>query len=689
MKLDMKNLGVFLMKSVIFLVGFILLNLLSISFQLETTITPWYLPPGMYIAMFYFCGLVYTVVLFAIIILVATSFFGLNLLEAMILGIIISTGYGIITWLMRKTYEGRQISMINISTIKIMPIIFALPLAIGIVNALLVPDEILNFIPRVVTFWLGDLLGIITIAPLLFAIAFEYQDRKEQNLSFIDSKRLGEMIKNENYVFPILVIITLITLSIISFSQPYGLNLFFLVIIPFLINSLAKTEKRFLFQTGIINIMIFLILISNQFDIGALEFIEFQIEILASGLMSVFLFVSYSRTRDETLAKEEIASRLVQAERFDALGRLAGGIAHDFNNLMHVVRTNTEYISLDDQLSPDIKSSLETIDQSLERGSELIDQILTFGKSKSLRLSKVDVNEFIKTRSEIFEGLIDDLHIIDHHFEPLPDIALDQLQFEQVFINMIANARDSMPEGGKIGISTRFVKVEREMEGVVGNILPQDYIVITISDQGSGIRHDIQGLIFDPFFTTKPKGKGAGLGLSIVLGIIQNHEGHILLRSGNQGTSFELYFPLTTELKAENEIITRLDEEVAGEIPQDIHVIIVDDNEELLNGISAYFDQKGVKYTAYQSPIECLRDLQNEEMNFDILISDVIMPNLNGVTLADEMKQKYPNIPVIFITGYPDKFLNTGIDFEYTTLQKPFTMDQMFKEICLVVVNPS
>ncbi len=380
-----------------------------------------------------------------------------------------------------------------------------------------------------------------------------------------------------------------------------------------------------------------------------------------------------------TLQKQEEQLRLSQ--KMDAIGRLAGGVAHDFNNLLSVIGGNVEFL-LDSvpKDSPE-NEELNEVQKAVRQGAELTKQLLVFGKKQVSQPQALNLNEVSQDMNKMFKRLIDaqiDLSIIQG--KDLKPIQADLGQIQQVLLNLVLNARDAMPRGGRLLIETKNVTEVGDLEkGFENFFAPQTRVRLNVTDTGMGMTPEIQAHIFEPFFTTK-EGKGTGLGLATVYAIVKNWEGSILVHSiPNIGTTFSLTFPAyeaedKPQVKAKQQSLIPMGHET---------ILVTEDEDGVRKVLVRALEKQGYKVLQAENGQEGVRKAAGYSEKIDLLLTDTVMPKMNGKELADEVKKFRPKIKVIFISGYAQEILSQQgmLDAGIHLIQKPFDLDFMVREV--------
>jgi PAS domain S-box-containing protein len=366
-------------------------------------------------------------------------------------------------------------------------------------------------------------------------------------------------------------------------------------------------------------------------------------------------------------ALRETQEKLAQAHKIEALGQLTGGIAHDFNNILMIVSGRAEMIRR--QLTdPKALQGVDAIMKAAQRGESLTRQLLTFSRRQPLSPVVVDLKERVQAvRDMLGSSLRGNITLaVDVPFDIWP-VEVDIAELELALVNVAVNARDAMPDGGTFTLKARNVAAQ---PGRSSNLLPGDYVELSLADTGTGIPPDVIAKIFDPFFTTKAVGKGTGLGLSQVYGFAQQSRGTVSVKSEpGRGTEIVIALPRSHSAVAQDQ-----DE---GELPQprlrhEGQVLVVEDNPDVGDVTAALLGQLGYKVARAENADDALRILENGPA-FDLVFSDIVMPNgINGIHLAQEVRARYPAVGVLLTTGYSDVALTAQAQFPI--LRKPFEL---------------
>ncbi|MBF0408409.1 MAG: response regulator [Candidatus Riflebacteria bacterium] len=392
------------------------------------------------------------------------------------------------------------------------------------------------------------------------------------------------------------------------------------------------------------------------------------------------LDVIITNLRDMSLRKK-LEEQLLQAKKMESVGRLAGGIAHDFNNLLSPIIGFSDLMLKSDTTDSNHRDMLEMILKAGGRARDLTSQLLAFSRKQILLLKPLDLEKILKEIEQILRHTIrEDIHI---KMTIQPDAGIvraDAGQIEQILMNLALNAQDAMPKGGTLNF-----KLSREMfqptnPDESNDIPPAPHVMLEITDSGHGMSQDVLQHLFEPFFTTKEKGKGTGLGLSMVYGIVKQHNGHILAESTlNSGTTFKIYLPVTTD-NIENISEPQVSVSAIGGSET---IMVVEDDEIVRNMIHLILTKQGYKVLSAGNGPKCLELLKNSQDKIDMLLTDIIMPAMNGKELYERLSMRFSTLKVLFISGYDQNVITRQgiLDCHLHYLQKPFTSDSLCAKI--------
>jgi two-component system cell cycle sensor histidine kinase/response regulator CckA len=398
------------------------------------------------------------------------------------------------------------------------------------------------------------------------------------------------------------------------------------------------------------------------------------------GAVCVLTDISGRKKAEEE--KKKLEEQLMQTQKMESIGRLAGGIAHDFNNLLSAIIGYSELNLAKLPDGSDLRENMQIIKDTGEKAAGLTRQLLAFSRKQILEMKDVDLGGAVANMAKILSRLIgEDIAMDLRTSGGVKNIRADQVQIEQIIMNLVVNARDSMPKGGKITIETSDVWLDEASAIGPEKVLPGPYVMLSVNDTGQGMTKEVKERIFEPFFTTKDKGKGTGMGLATVYGIVLQHKGYITVDSEQgKGTTFRLYFPVATVASGEADV-TKNDHKT---LPRGNETILVVDDEPVMAKLVMNILQP-LGYTILQTAVaqDALRLGDTYEGVIDLLLTDVIMPEMNGKQLADIFLYKRPGTAVMYMSGYTDDviglhgILEQGIYF----IQKPLNTAALASKI--------
>ena len=392
------------------------------------------------------------------------------------------------------------------------------------------------------------------------------------------------------------------------------------------------------------------------------------------------IFFDISDSKQAEQKRSELEAQLLHVQKMEAIGTLAGGIAHDFNNILQAIFGYVQILMLEKEESDPDYEKLAEIQKAVQRVKELTDQLLIFGRKVEIKLRPVDLNHEIKLVSKLLERTIPKMiNIVLKLSDNLKIINADPIQLEQIIINLGINARDAMPDGGKLIIETKNVILdELYCKSHLGSV-PGEYVLLAISDTGHGMEKEIREHIFEPFFTTKEIGKGTGLGMAVVYGIVKSLGGYITCYSEpGQGATFKIYLPALQY--QEVEIAAEKKEKMPG---GNETILLVDDDKTLLDLGSQIFGRHGYTVTTAECGEEAVEIYKAQKNRLDLVILDVGMPGMGGHKCLQELLKIDPHVKVIIASGYAvtrklQKTLESGAA---GFLAKPFNMVDALKKI--------
>lgn len=417
----------------------------------------------------------------------------------------------------------------------------------------------------------------------------------------------------------------------------------------------------------------------NRKKNGELYYVEESICPVRDAQGQITHFIANGRDLTERLRLE---AQLLQAQKMDAVGRLAGGVAHDFNNLLTIITSYSE-LALDaiPEDSP-LAAKIQEVLLAAKRAAELTRQLLAFSRKQPQALRVVDLNPVVAAISKTLPRLIGE--DIEFSFIPgqgLGPVRVDPLQMEQVLMNLAANARDAMPQGGHFRIETSPASLDQDyIQRKPAAIPAGNYAVITVTDDGCGIPREHIGHVFEPFYTTKASGKGTGLGLATVYGIVKQNKGYIWVYSEpGAGTVFKIYLPCADKNRPAEHIIPK--NEVAA--PGTETLLLVEDEQAVRRATGEFLRMLGYHVLEAKDGLDALTVAKQHSASIDLLVTDVVMPNLSGGELAKKLARERPETKFLFVSGYAGKTVldHHVLDLETNFLQKPYSLKQLGAKI--------
>jgi two-component system cell cycle sensor histidine kinase/response regulator CckA len=384
--------------------------------------------------------------------------------------------------------------------------------------------------------------------------------------------------------------------------------------------------------------------------------------------------------------RRDLENQLRQSQKMEAIGLLAGGVAHDFNNLLTIITGYSQLILNNLGPSDNNRHSAEQILKAGERAAALTRQLLAFSRRQVLQPKVLDLNRLVTSLSTMLRRLIgEDVDLRVELGSDLGRVSADPSQIEQVLMNLVINSRDAMPQGGALTIETANVTLDSAYAGRHIAVKPGPYVLLAVSDNGAGMDAATKARLFEPFFTTKGVGRGTGLGLSTVFGIVKQSGGSLEVYSEpGRGTSFKVYLP-------------RIDQPVAleAEGPKtqawrgSETILLVEDDDMVRNLVRETLERHGYKVLDSAGPLDARRVVENHRSPIHLLITDVVMPKVSGRELAEQMVRERPSMKVLYMSGYTDNaVVNSGIlKKEVAFLQKPFTPGALIDKVREVLEN--
>ena len=422
------------------------------------------------------------------------------------------------------------------------------------------------------------------------------------------------------------------------------------------------------------------------YAMGAVDYVFKPVDpVVLRSKVTVFvdLFAKTKEVERKAAEQRSLESQLVQAQKMDAIGKLTGGIAHDFNNLLAAVIGGLGLLEKKATLTKEQARILGMTKHAAEQGSELVRRLLAFARRQTLEPRPVRIPQLQETVSNLLTHTLGGLVQIEWEIaRDIPDAFADQAQLELALVNLIINARDSMPDGGTVTISIDPVDTGKEnREGLAAG----DYVRLRISDTGSGIAPEHIEKVMEPFFTTKDVGKGSGLGLPMVYGFAKQSNGAFNLESHlGRGTVAELWIPRAPETAKNRAAETRPEEPTADKAMRPLQILLVDDHPEVRITTAAMLEELGHTVIEAANGKEALDALNNGAGTCDLLISDYAMPHISGTEFLRQAREIYPDVPALIITGYAEEDAVRDRPESVEILLKPFTPTALEKAVARI-----
>ena len=378
--------------------------------------------------------------------------------------------------------------------------------------------------------------------------------------------------------------------------------------------------------------------------------------------------------------KAFLQEQLRQSQKMEAIGRLAGGIAHDFNNLLTIIGGYSALSFLELKEEDPLKGNIRAVQKATERAANLTRQLLAFSRRQPMEMKVLDLNATLRDMDKMLRRVIgEDIKLVTHLAEDLGRTKTDPGQIEQVIMNLVVNARDAMPEGGRLTIETANVELdEAYVRGHVG-VKPGRYLMLSVSDTGAGMTQEVKERVFEPFFTTKGAGKGTGLGLSTVYGIVKQSGGNIwVYGEPEKGAAFKIYLPRVDE---PTEVFK---EKLVKDLPRGSEtVLLVEDEEEVRKLAAQILQRQGYKVLEAPQGGDALLICEQHQTPVHLMLTDVVMPGMSGHQLAERLKSLQPEMKILYMSGYTDNtIIQHGVLVEGVNyISKPFTVDALARKV--------
>ena len=391
--------------------------------------------------------------------------------------------------------------------------------------------------------------------------------------------------------------------------------------------------------------------------------------------------VRVTMVRDLT-ERRQLEEQLRQSQKMEAFGQLAGGVAHDFNNLLTVILGHVALLQLQEAIPPDQAAGLAEIAKAAERAANLTRQLLTFSRRQLFQPKPIDLNEVVANTTKMLQRLIGEHVSLETHFAPGgAPITADRNMIEQILINLAVNSRDAMPKGGRLIIQTAAITISETDAAANPQARPGAFVRLSVTDTGCGIAPKEMEHIFEPFFTTKEVGKGTGLGLATVFGIVTQHHGWIEVKSRvNEGAAFHIHLPRLAESEKSQTEFFRAPEVRGGNET----ILLVEDEVPVRSLARTLLERNGYHVLEADSGLSALEIWQQQRDTIDLLFTDMVMPEgLSGRELAARLLAEKPGLKVIYTSGYTDDMLGESSPLRNNPnfLEKPFDPYKLLKRV--------
>jgi two-component system, cell cycle sensor histidine kinase and response regulator CckA len=392
---------------------------------------------------------------------------------------------------------------------------------------------------------------------------------------------------------------------------------------------------------------------------------------------------------EDITERRALEEQLRLAQKMDAIGRLAGGIAHDFNNMLTAILGYSETLLLQLDEQKPIWRDLTEIRSAADRAAALTRQLLAFSRRQVLHLEPIDLNAIVGEVGQMIRRLIGDHIVVDTHVATSPCAVLaDRSRLEQVLVNLAVNARDAMPDGGRLVVETTVTTLDGEYIVEHPVVRPGRYAVLAVSDNGIGMDAEVRARVFDPFFTTKELGKGTGLGLATVYGTVKQLDGYIWVYSEpGAGTTFKLYFP---EIAAAGQVRPRQPVSHAAPSVGSEAVLVVEDERAVRAFCCTVLRRFGYQVLEAATPAEALGTLDSPSLPVHLILTDVMMPGMSGSEMIRRIRTTRPAVRTLYMSGYGENLiaLHGHVDAGVKLLEKPFTSADLLREVRSALDSP-
>jgi two-component system cell cycle sensor histidine kinase/response regulator CckA len=380
--------------------------------------------------------------------------------------------------------------------------------------------------------------------------------------------------------------------------------------------------------------------------------------------------------KEDISAGKKLEAQFRQAQKMEAVGRLAGGVAHDFNNLLTIILWQSDMLmaNFTDKNDPKYHSASE-IKIAGQRAAALTRQLLAFSRKQIFQIKVLDLNEIVRGVDKMIRRLLgEDIELVTLFGQGLKNVQVDAAQIEQVIMNLAVNARDAMPSGGKIVLETEQVKIDSQGASRYPGLVAGEYLLLKVKDTGTGMTEEVKAHLFEPFFTTKENGKGTGLGLATCYGIMKQSKGFIYVDSQiGKGSTFLVFLPPAEEQPAQLEKTKEI------QLPKGTETILIAEDEDLVRGLAVQvLSRQGFKILEARNGLDALKIAEEYKEAIHLIITDMVMPYMGGGELAEKFRVRFPKTKIMFTSGYTDnsavkKWLDQGCRF----VQKPYTYSEL------------
>jgi PAS domain S-box-containing protein len=379
--------------------------------------------------------------------------------------------------------------------------------------------------------------------------------------------------------------------------------------------------------------------------------------------------------------REKMQAQLTQAQKMESVGRLAGGVAHDFNNMLGVILGHTELALLEADENHELHDDLKEIQKAAKRSADITKQLLAFARKQTISPRQLDLNDTVESMLNMLRRLIgEDIDLVWQPTAHLWPVKMDPSQIDQILANLCVNARDAIGGVGKLTIETGKKSFDEEYCSKHPVFIPGDFVLLAVSDNGCGMNKEVLDNLFEPFFTTKDVGKGTGLGLATIFGIVKQNNGFINVYSEpGQGSTFKIYLPRIFTDEDTDQVVPEKKAAAGGTET----ILLVEDEAPILRMTRMMLERKRYSVLPAATPGEAIEMAKNHADKIHLLITDVVMPEMNGRDLAEQITTLNPDIPLLFMSGYTANViahqgvLDDGVAF----IQKPFSMAEMTAKV--------